>query len=105
MAKRDYFDLSEACDEISKAKGVSETSWASLSLVAKGLYNVGVYAVTEGVDRFIQTTGEKVLKDPSATQEEKDNAEELIAFSQERCANRKEEDDEWEREKQDRNRD
>jgi len=99
MAKSDYFDLSEAVNDIEKAKGASETSLASLSLIGKGLYNVGVFAVTEGLDRFMQNSGEKVLKNPSSTQEEKAAAEELIEFSKKRREDRKMEDDEWERER------
>ncbi|EHG4736345.1 hypothetical protein J3661_000741 [Salmonella enterica subsp. enterica serovar 13,23:i:-] len=40
MAKRGFFNLGKAVDDVSKADGIADTGLASLSLVGKGLFNV-----------------------------------------------------------------
>lgn len=48
MAKRGFFDLGKAVGDVRDAKGFTDTSLASASLIGKGMFNVARFAITEG---------------------------------------------------------
>ncbi|HHQ4308444.1 TPA: hypothetical protein ACSP7Y_004493 [Serratia fonticola] len=103
MAKRGFFDLGKAVDDVRKADGVADTGLASLSLAGKGLFNVARFVVTEGLDQVTKSTGKAILEHKGTTEEKKAEARENIAAAERRLTERREKDREWEAEQQELN--
>ncbi|EAB6233626.1 hypothetical protein ABHI03_004684 [Salmonella enterica subsp. enterica serovar Braenderup] len=96
MAKRGFFNLGKAVDDVRKADGIADTGLASLSLVGKGLFNVARFAVTEGLDQLTKTTGKSIIENEKSSEEQKEKARENIAKAEARQAEREAKDREWE---------
>lgn len=99
MTKRGFFNLGDAIDDVKNAYGAKDTGIATLSLVGKGLFNVARFAVTEGVDQLVKTSGKKILESDKSTDEQKTTARRNIELADNRIRDRREKDEEWERSK------
>ena len=70
----DYYDMSEALDELKYSFGAADKALSSAKILGKGLFNVARFSFTEILPRAMESTSKVVLKNENATEEQREKA-------------------------------
>lgn len=74
MSKPDYFNLNEDFNELKNAHLNKEKIVAGGKILAKGIANLGIFAITE----MPVAAARQVLRNDKATPEQKERAQQII---------------------------
>jgi hypothetical protein len=77
--KSDYFNMSEALDELRFSFGAGETAKSGLKLLGKGLFNVARFGVTEVLPGMTEKMAKQILENEDITLEQREKAEKALS--------------------------